>query len=86
MTVFVKKNTIFKNLNFTIFVVSWSIFKLYKPILTFWNTQSLIYNILLFENYAMNGMTEIKEIVCVLFLLSDSTSWNEKKIVSMWYF
>ena len=43
------------------------------PILPFWNSQSLIYNILLFEKYAMNGMTEIEENICLLFLLSVSS-------------
>ena len=54
-------------LRFTIFAISWSIFKLYRPILSFWNSQSLLYNILLLEKYAMNGMTEIEEIECKLF-------------------
>ena len=57
---------------FTVFTLSRSIFELNRPILPFWNSQSLIYNIDSFEKYAMNGMTEIKEIMCVLFLLSDS--------------
>ena len=42
------------------------------PILPFWNSQSLVYNILLFEKYAMNSMTEIEENICLLFLLSVS--------------
>ena len=71
MTVFVKKLRFskqkllfFKILRFTFFAVSWSIFELYRSILPFWNTQSLIYNILLSEKYAMNRMTEIG---CKLF-------------------
>ena len=43
------------------------------PILPFWNSQSLIYNILLFKKYAMNGMTEIEEIECKRFFKSVST-------------
>ena len=37
------------------------------PISPFWNSQSLISKILLFEKYAMNGRTEIEENVCLLF-------------------
>ena len=79
MTVFVKKLCFskqkllfFKIVRFTFFAVSWSIFKLFRPILPFWNSQSLIYNILLFEKYAMNNMTEIEINMCLLFLLSVS--------------
>ena len=57
----------FKILRFTFFAVSWSIFGLYRPILPFWNYQSLIYNISLLGKYAMNSMTEIEEIMCLLF-------------------
>ena len=63
-------------LRFTIFAISWSIFKLYRPILSFWNSQSLLYNILLLEKYAMNGMTEIEEIECELFFEPVSKVYN----------
>ena len=50
MTVFVKKNTIFKQkllffkiLHLTVFAVSWSIFELFLPISPFRNYQSLLH-------------------------------------------
>ena len=39
---FLTKNVIFQNFTFYIFAVFWSIFGLYRPILPFWNSQSLI--------------------------------------------
>ena len=48
--------------------VIFTIFKLYRPILPFWNSQSLIYNILLLEKYAMNGKIEIEEFGSKLLL------------------
>ena len=61
------------------FAVSRSIFELYRLFLLFWNSQSLIYKMLLLEKYAiMNSITEIKEILCVLFLLPDSIFSEEQ--------
>ena len=65
------KALFFKILRFTFFAISWSIFELYGPILPFWNSQSLIYNILLFGKYAMNGVTEIEENMWELFFTPD---------------
>ena len=75
---FLTKTVVFQN--FTFFIVSWSIFEIYRPILPFWNSQSFIYNILLLEKYAMNSITEIKEILCVLFLLPDSKYYIKYEI------
>ena len=62
-----QKLLFFKICIFTFFAVSRSIFKQYTPILPIWNSQSVIYNILFFVKYTMNGMTEIEEIECKLF-------------------
>ena len=39
---FLTKTVIFQNFTFNIFAVFWSIFELCRPILPFWNSQSLI--------------------------------------------
>ena len=58
MTVFVKKNTIFKQkllffkiLRFTVFAVSWSIFELFSLILPFWNSQSVFFWYMYWKKY-----------------------------------
>ena len=72
----------FKILHFTLFALSQSILGLHRSNLPFWNSQSHIYNILLFGKYAMNYMTEIEEDTWELFFgsVSSMTPYNDPKI------